>query len=67
MANRHAGKQVDPTLYFAIASLLEVLPAAVQVPAEITLWPVAVDQWRRMSIVTNEMTLLPLPLRWRAR
>ena len=53
---------VDPTQYYGIPSLVEVLPVAVQDPAEIDLWPIAVDQWRRMSIVTNEMTLLPLPL-----
>ena len=26
------------------------------------MWAIAADQWRRMSFVTNDMTLFPLPL-----
>jgi hypothetical protein len=63
------GKQERPQEQHAIASLLEIIPAAFQ-PEDrdtnglATIWASAVEQWRRMGYLApeREMTLLPLPL-----
>ena len=62
MARKRKSKQIDPTASYALPSLLEVLPVAYQESDSLEIWPYAIDQWRRMSVLTNMMTLLPLPL-----
>jgi hypothetical protein len=69
MKRGRLGKQDRPHEQHAIASLLEIVPAAVQ-PQDrdedglASLWAYAVEQWRRMGYLApkREMTLLPLPL-----
>ncbi len=63
------GKQERPQEKHAIASLLEIVPAAVQADDRdadgfATIWAYAVEQWRRMGYLApeREMTRLPLPL-----
>lgn len=57
------GKQLRPSEQHAIPSLLEITPVAIAEGERPETWALAIDQWRRMSIVLNEgMTLLPLPL-----
>jgi hypothetical protein len=63
------GKQERPQEQHAIASLLEIVPAAVQpdnrdADGFAPIWAYAVEQWRRMGYLApeREMTLRPLPL-----
>lgn len=61
---RYQGKQVNPSEYYAIPSILEVLHVALQEQDDPDLWAYAVDQWRRMGYLTTDMTLMPMPLQW---
>jgi hypothetical protein len=56
------GKNTNPAKHEAVASILEIIPAAVQDDEEVTLWPVAIDQWRRLSYRWSDMTIYPLPM-----
>ncbi len=69
MRAKRQGKQVDPTEYIAIPSIVEILTIAAPNPDEYAFWPKAIDQWRRMSYLDSEgdMTLLPLPLEFAAK
>lgn len=58
------GRQVDPTEQVAIPSFLEVQPLILPEGEPPAAWALAIDQWRRMGFLTNEMTLRPLPLDW---
>jgi RNase H domain-containing protein len=66
--SRH-GKQTHPDEQYALPSLLEIIPAAVQPEdldenSEASIWAYAIEQWRRTGYLApeREMTLLPLPL-----
>lgn len=61
---RYQGKQVNPSEYYAIPSILEILHVALQAQDDPDLWAYAVDQWRRMGYLTTDMTLMPMPLQW---
>ncbi len=56
------GKDKNPTERYAVPSIVEVVPIALQPEDKEDLWAAAVNQWRDMSILYNDMTLLPLPL-----
>ena len=56
------GKDTNPTERYAVPSIVEVIPIALQPEDRPELWASAVNQWRDMSILFNDMTLLPLPL-----
>lgn len=58
----YQGKQQNPRETYRISSVVEVMPLIVHEVDDAALWAVAVDQWRRMSFLTNDMTLFPLPL-----
>ena len=62
MSGGRQSKQIDPGASFTLPTLLEVLPVAIQPDDQIEAWAYAVDQWRQMGFLTNDMTLLPLPL-----
>lgn len=61
MSGSREGKSVDPTEFYALPSILEIVPIAM-IDDEGDMWATVVDQWRRRSYVTNGMTLLSLPL-----
>jgi hypothetical protein len=62
---KRRGKQIDPGEHYALPSLLEILPIALQPQESPAIWATAVDQWRRMGrLLTSSMLLLPLPLAW---
>lgn len=71
MKGRRHGKQVSPQEQYALASLLEIVPIAVQASDRdddggASIWAHAIEQWRKMSYLatTGASTLLPLPLRF---
>lgn len=59
-----SGKQQDPTEQIAMPSMLEIQVLIQQEGDNPEAWSLAVDQWRRMGFLTNEMTLRPLPVDW---
>jgi hypothetical protein len=61
-AAANKGKDKYPTERYAVPSIVEVIPIALQPEDKPELWASAVNQWRDMSILFNDMTLLPLPL-----
>jgi hypothetical protein len=61
---RHLGKETYPGEYYALPSILEILHVALHKDDTPHLWAYAVDQWRRMGYLTNDMTLMPMPLQW---
>jgi hypothetical protein len=64
MKGARTGKQRRADEYYALPSLLEVLPIVLQPGDDPADWAQAVDQWRRMSFLTNDMTLFPMVLDW---
>ncbi len=62
MAGSRKGKQKKPRERYAIPSILECLTVLLQEDDDPLVWPNAIYQWRKMSYVTNDDTLLPLPL-----
>lgn len=62
MAGSRKGKQKRPRERYAIPSILECLPILLQEDDNPLIWSNAIYQWRKMSYVTNDDTLLPLPL-----
>jgi hypothetical protein len=64
MSRGRKGKQAAPNELYANPSLLEVLLVALQQGDEPESWSFAVDTWRKMSYLTGDMTLFPLPLQW---
>lgn len=56
------GKQDNPSEHYRLSSVVEVMPLMLQEQDVPLAWAVLNDQWRRMGYLTNEMTLLPLPL-----
>jgi hypothetical protein len=59
---RKTGKQDDPSEHYRLSSVVEVMPLMLQEQDVPLAWAVLNDQWRKMGYLTNEMTLLPLPL-----
>jgi hypothetical protein len=49
--------RLSPAEHEAVASILEIVPAVVQVDEEIALCPVAIDQWRHLSYLWSDMTI----------
>lgn len=64
MGGPREGKQIDPSEYYALPSMLEILHVALREDDDPDLWAYAIDQWRRMSYLTTDMTLMPIPLQW---
>jgi len=58
----YKGKQQNPRESYRISSIVETMPLVVFGSEDPAMWAIAADQWRRMSFVTNDMTLFPLPL-----
>jgi len=58
----YKGKQQNPRESYRISSIVETMPLVVSGGEDPAMWAIAADQWRRMSFVTNDMTLFPLPL-----
>lgn len=58
----YVGKQSRPRENYRISSIVEVLPHLLQEDDDSAVWAIAVDQWRKMSFLTSDMTLFPLPL-----
>jgi hypothetical protein len=56
------GKQDDPGEDYRLSSVVEVMLLMLQEQDVSLAWAVLCDQWRKMGYLTNEMTLLPLPL-----
>lgn len=67
MARSKRSKEDDPRQYYAIPSILEVVPISLQPGDMPEAWVNAVHQWRKMSYLTNEPTLYPLPMMLAAR
>jgi hypothetical protein len=64
MSRGRKGKQAAPNELYANPSLLEVLLVALQQGDDPESWSFAVDTWRKVSYLTGDMTLFPLPLQW---
>jgi hypothetical protein len=62
VTKKYVGKQHKPQENYRLSMVLETLPVALPEGDDPALWAVAVDQWRKMGFLTNDMTLLPLPL-----
>jgi hypothetical protein len=62
MKSSNRSKDEDPRQYYAIPSILEIVPVALQPEDMPEAWVNAVDQWRRMGYLTTDTTLLPLPM-----
>jgi pPIWI_RE module N-terminal domain/RNaseH domain of pPIWI_RE/MID domain of pPIWI_RE len=58
----YRGKQQNPRESYRISSIVETMPLVISSSEDPAMWAIAADQWRRMSFVTNDMTLFPLPL-----
>ncbi|HJT56322.1 MAG TPA: DUF3962 domain-containing protein [Ktedonobacteraceae bacterium] len=58
----YRGKQQNPRESYRISSIVETMPLVISGGEDPAMWAIATDQWRRMSFVTNDMTLFPLPL-----
>jgi hypothetical protein len=61
-SKKYIGKQDKPRENYWLSSVVEVMPLILHDQDQPVSWAVAVDQWRRMGYLTNDMTLLPLPL-----
>lgn len=59
---KYIGKQHKPQENYRLSTIVETLPVVLPAGDDPALWAVAVDQWRKMGFLTNDMTLLPLPL-----
>jgi hypothetical protein len=67
MQNSGSSKDDDPSEFYAIPSVLEVVPVALQ-PGDVSeAWVNAVHQWRKMGYLTYETTILPWPMVLAAR
>ena len=62
LTKKYVGKQHKPQENYRISTIVETLPVVLPEGDNPALWAVAADQWRRMGFLTNDMTLLPLPL-----
>jgi hypothetical protein len=59
---KYKGKQQDPRENYRIPSIVEGMTLIKQEDDNPIIWPVATYQWRKMGFLTNDMTVLPLPL-----
>jgi hypothetical protein len=59
---KYRGKQLDPRESYRVSSIVEGMSLILQEGDEPEIWPLATYQWRKMGFLTNDMTLLPLPL-----
>ena len=62
LQTKYKGKQQDPRENYRIPSIVEGMVLIEQEDDNPIIWPVATYQWRKMGFLTNDMTLLPLPL-----
>ncbi|BCL79536.1 DUF3962 domain-containing protein [Ktedonobacteria bacterium brp13] len=62
LTKKYVGKQHKPQENYRISTIVETLPVVLPEGDNPALWAIAADQWRRMGFLTNDMTLLPLPL-----
>lgn len=62
MKNSRDSKEQNPSVYYAIPSILEIVPLALQPDDVAEAWVDAVHKWRKMGYVTNDNTLMPLPM-----
>ncbi len=62
LKTKYRGKQVNPRENYRIPSIVEGMSLVLQEDDDPQVWPIATYQWRKMGFLTNDMTLLPLPL-----
>lgn len=62
LKTKYRGKQVNPRENYRISSIVEGMSLILQEDDDPQIWPVATYLWRKMGFLTNDMTLLPLPL-----
>jgi hypothetical protein len=62
LKTKYKGKQLNPRENYRVSSILEGMSLILHEDDDSLVWPVATYQWRKMGFLTNDMTLLPLPL-----